>query len=211
VWLAERGVYVTAIDASSAMVDRARHKAERTGTADHIDVHHLDLQALPLLVERRGQAQIFDGALANFGVLNCLAEPRRFAAALAPLVRRGGHVAVVVMGQWCPWELVGFLARGRCREAFRRFRQGGDAHVSNRDAVRVWYPSPRRLRADFAPSFRAVHCAGIGIFLPPTDFRGLVDRWPRLFALAAAVDRRVSTTFPATWLNDHYLMVFERC
>jgi SAM-dependent methyltransferase len=211
VWLAGRGVHVTAIDASSTMLDRARRKAARTGTADRIEFHHLDLPALPRPAERDGPAQVFAGALSNFGVLNCLPEPRRLAAALAPVVRRGGHVAVVVMGPWCPWELVGFLAIGRGRAALRRFRPGHRAYLSDRDSVRVWYPSPRRLRRDFAPSFRAVHCAGIGVFLPPTDFRGVVDRWPRLFAVAAALDRRVAATFPATWLNDHYLMVFERC
>jgi hypothetical protein len=76
--------------------------------------------------------------------------------------------------------------------------------------TRVWYPSPRRLRAEFAPMFRAVHTAGLGVLLPPTYLEHLIQRWPRLFQQAATWERRHADGFPWTWLNDHYLMILER-
>jgi hypothetical protein len=77
--------------------------------------------------------------------------------------------------------------------------------------IAVWYPSPGRLRREFRPWFRHLYSAGIGVLLPPTDFRDLVDRWPRFFGAMADAERRIAGRFPATWLNDHYLTVLERC
>ena len=74
----------------------------------------------------------------------------------------------------------------------------------------VWYHSPRVVRAVMAPWFRHVETAGIGVLLPPTDFSGLVDRWPRMFRALAVADRYVSGTAAGVWLNDHHLSVFER-
>jgi hypothetical protein len=76
--------------------------------------------------------------------------------------------------------------------------------------VRVWYPSPRRLRAEFAPYFRPLATAGVGALLPPSHLAHLAERFPRTFRLLAAAEQRVDEGFPWTWLNDHYLTLFER-
>jgi hypothetical protein len=153
---------------------------------------------------------IFDGAFSNFGALNCLPTRQPIAEALAGWVRPGGQVVVVVMGPLCPWELGWYLLHGQPRPAFRRLRPGVEAHIGTGATVRVWYPSPRRLRAEFAPDFRHLETAGIGAFLPPSYLDHLVERWPRAFEALAHLDRRFARTFPWTWLNDHYLAVFER-
>lgn len=153
----------------------------------------------------------FDGALAAFGVLNCLDAPGRVAVArgLAPLVRPGGRLVLVVMGPLCPWEIAWHLLRGRPKAAVRRWRSGAWARVSGA-AVQVWYPSPRRLAREFGDGFRAVATAGIGALLPPPYLEPLVQRRPQAFQRLARLERRWSTTFPWTWLNDHYLLVLER-
>jgi hypothetical protein len=76
--------------------------------------------------------------------------------------------------------------------------------------VRVWYPSPRRLRAEFAPAFRSIHTAGVGVLLPPSYLSHLVDRWPHFFSRLANWEQHLAERFPWTRLADHYLMVFER-
>jgi SAM-dependent methyltransferase len=200
-------VRVLATDAAPAMLAATRRKAAAAGLYDHIAVAPLDLTAL---ASAPAPALPFDGALANFGVLNCLPDRRPVAAALARWVRPGGHVVLVVMGPCCPWEIGWHLAHGQARTAGRRFRAGGTAHVGNGARMRVWYPSPRRLRADLAPAFRLVRTAGIGVLLPPSYLSHLVERWPRVFERLARLERRLGGVYPCTWLNDHYLMIFER-
>ena len=210
VWLAQRNVRVTAVDASAAMLAVAGAKAERAGTGDRITWCHLDLSAPGIELDGCCNTSRYDGAYSNFGALNCVPELNVLAETLAGQVRSGGRLLLVVMGPYCPWEVVGYLARGRVKDAFRRLRRQAEARIGDGEAIRVWYPSPRRVRRDFEPWFRPLKTAGVGVLLPPTDFRNLVDRWPRFFAAMAAFDRRFARTFPATWLNDHHLTIFER-
>jgi hypothetical protein len=155
-------------------------------------------------------AQPYDKVLANFGVLNCLAQRRTLAAALAQWVRPGGRVAFVLMSPCCPWEIAWHLGHGQVRMALRRLQSGSQAHLGEGASVRVWYPSPRRLCAEFAPYFRPVHAAGIGVLLPPSYLSPLVARWPRLFTRLARWERHLEEHFPWTWCADHYLIVLER-
>ncbi len=218
VWLAQRGVHVTAIDVSPAMLAIAQRKAEAAGVAERLSFACLDIGDWVLDIGRlqspisNPQSPIskFDGAFSNFGALNCLPDRRPVAEALARWVRPGGRVVLVVMGPLYPWEVVWHLGHGQVRTAFRRFGSGIEAHVGDGAMVRVWYPSPRRLRAEFAPHFRHLRTVGIGALLPPSYLSHLVDRSPRLFRTLAGLDRRLGHVFPWTWLNDHYLSLFER-
>ena len=162
------------------------------------------------LGQGRDTPALYDGAFSNFGALNGVADVDTVAHALSRWVRPGGRLVLVVMGPWCPWEWGWYLARGQVRTAFRRFRRGGQAHVGDGATMRVWYPSPRRLRTAFAPYFMHRQTVGVGVLLPPTFARSLVDRWPSLFAKLARLDARAGRVFPGTRLNDHYLTVFER-
>ncbi len=222
VYLAQHGVRVHATDGADAMLEIARHKAEIQGVDDRITFEQHDLASIdpnhpptPRSRIKSGTGshtptQKYDGCFSNFGALNSLPDRRPLAEALARWIRPGGRLVLVVMGPLCPWEWGWYLARGRVRTAFRRFRPGGLAHVGDGAVMRVWYPSPRRLRTEFGPYFRPLQTTGIGVLLPPTFARGLVDRWPGFFERLAALDRRAGRVFAGAWLNDHYLTIFER-
>ena len=153
----------------------------------------------------------FDGAFSNFGGLNCLADRRPVARGLAGIVRPGGTVVLGLMGPFCPWETGWHLLHGKPRQAFRRFRSGADAQLEPGITIPVWYPSSRRLEAEFQPWFAVRRMAGIGSLLPPSYLGHLVDRWPGLFGPLARLDQALGPIWPWTWLNDHYLIVLERC
>jgi SAM-dependent methyltransferase len=206
IWLARLGARVTATDASAAMLEAAAAKAAAAGDADRLTFAQLDLEQ----PGRWEPADQYDFVLANFGVLNCLPDRRPLAAALARWMRPGGRVALVLMSPFCPWEIMWFGMHGRFYTAFRRFRSGEQAHVGNGATVRVWYPSPRRLRADFAPHFRPLYHAGIGVLLPPSYLSHLVTRWPRFFTRLAGWEHQLERHFPWSWCADHFLQLLER-
>jgi SAM-dependent methyltransferase len=206
VWLAGRGVLATATDASPAMLAVAGAKAARAGVADRVSVALLDLQR-PTDTPTFGP---FDGAFSNFGAVNCVPDRRPLAEALAGWVRPGGRVVLVVMGPLCAWEIAWHLARGRPRSAFRRLRDGAPAHVGGGARVPVWYPSPRRLRAELGPWFRHRETTAVGLLLPPSYLAELVERRPQAFERLRRLERRIGRRFPGPWLADHYVGVFER-
>jgi SAM-dependent methyltransferase len=208
VWLAGQGVRVTAVDVSEEMLRTAKIKAERAGAAEAIRFIRRDLDRLK--EDASGLGPAYDGALSNFGALNCVADLKPLAEALSGCIRTGGHALFVIMGPVCPWEIAWFLSRGRLKEAFRRFSPDTEARVGDGETIRIRYPSPRRLRRDFSPFFRAMKTIGLGTLVPPPYLGGIVERAPGLFRRMWAVESRLGSFFPWTWLNDHYLMILKR-
>ncbi|MCC7208099.1 MAG: class I SAM-dependent methyltransferase, partial [Anaerolineae bacterium] len=148
-WLAARGVHVTATDASPAMLDVAREKAAAAGLAGRISFLQLDLAAagawtLP--------AASFDGVFSNYGPLNCIARWDALGSALAAALRPGGRAAFAVMGPFCAWETVWHALHGDLRTARRRWRGRAEANLGG-ETFPVYYPTPRRLQADLGPAF----------------------------------------------------------
>lgn len=195
-YLAQRGVRVTATDASPAMRDAARAK---TASTPLVSVEPLDLAQLPSDYTK------FDGVFANFGVLNCLADWQPLAAWLANRLPARGIAAFAVMSPLCLWEVGWHGAHGDFRTAFRRQRRG-----TIFGALPIHYPSIRRLTAEFAPHFRQVHVEPLGLFLPPSDVYAVIERRPRLLRALTALDQRFSHVSPLALFADHYWIEFER-
>jgi SAM-dependent methyltransferase len=221
-FLARRSVSVLATDASAGMLAVAQAKVAQAGLRDRVQFAQMDANAIPLdrtpslegsnallaSGEPRGGegASAFDGALADFGVLNCVADRRGLAAALAQRLKARAALVAVAMGPLCVWEVGWYLLHGDLGRATRRWRSGQLASVGEA-RLAVWYPSPSTLRAEFAGSFQMKSVVGLGTLLPPSYLSHLVDRWPKLFARLAEHDARVPGS---PWLADHYVAVFER-
>jgi SAM-dependent methyltransferase len=199
-WLAGRGVRVLATDASAGMVSAARAK---TASEPLVTVKRLDLRDLPPL-----NAQ-FDGAYANFGVLNCLADWRPLAAWLAAHVRRGGAAAFCVMSPFCLWEIGWHGLHGEWDAALRRLRGSARFEVGGAP-LDIRYPTVRRLTRDFAPAFRRVHVMPLGFFLPPTGAYGAVERRPAWLRRLLALDRWAAGWRWLALFADHYWIEFRR-
>jgi SAM-dependent methyltransferase len=138
-----RGVRVTAIDASVEMVRIARSRSVHT---------------LPLRIEELARLDgEYDGALSNFGALNCVRELDPVARELARLVRPGGSMALCVMGRFAPLETLRFLLRGQPRKAARRW--SGTARWRGID-VRYW--SRRELVESFGDAFKFERRVSVG-------------------------------------------------
>jgi len=190
VHLMSRGVHVYAIDASPNMVSIARSK--------DVNAHRLSIEHLQAV------SGCFDGALSNFGALNCLPTLEPTAQELARLIRPGGRLILCVLGAFCCWETLHFLRRAQFRKAFRRLSRR-PSHTSI--GMDVTYHRVRDLKAVFAKDFRLIRCLGVGVSMPPsyitelpvgiiralTTFDRMVEHWPVFRGIA-----------------DHRLLLFER-
>jgi SAM-dependent methyltransferase len=186
----ERGIGVLGIDASAEMVRLARGRG--------VDARYLEMEAIATL------PGTFDGAISNFGALNCVADGEPVARALGRLIRPRGYLAICVMGRSCAWEILHYARRFRWSKAFRRWNPAGAAASIG---VQVYYPSVRRLRQWFQGDFELAGWYGIGLAVPPSYVRGLSDA---AVARLAAVDRRVAHLPLLQALCDHRLLLFQR-
>ncbi|MCO6449739.1 MAG: methyltransferase domain-containing protein [Caldilineales bacterium] len=213
VWLAQQGLRVTATDGSPEMLAVAAEKVRRAGLDDKVGFKSLDIGHWILDIEQDPNPQspipnpLFDGALSNFGGLNVLSDWRPLAENLAAVLKPGGWAVLVPMGPVCPWEMLWHLAHGDASTASRRFRQPAHARIGDA-TIPIWYPSARRLRADFAPWFEHIRTESLGLWLPPSYLAHLVERHPRLFARLDRLERRTAR-LTRGW-GDHYIMLFSR-
>lgn len=184
------GIAVEAIDASAEMVRLARARG-------------VDAARIPIEELARVNGD-FDGAISNFGALNCVADLPSFRRELARLIRPGGRAALCVLGRFCLWETIWFLLRGRPGKARRRW--AGDAAAASL-GIRVRHFSMRELERAMSPEFRLLAWEGIGVFVPPSYVT-----WPGERAMRACreLDRRFARLPGPRACGDHRLAIFAR-
>ena len=205
-FLAERGVTVVACDSSPQMLNMAIRRIRENGRNGSVRPHLLAAEDITALRRRS-----FDGALSNFGALNCVEDLPQFARDLAILLKPGATALLCWMGPCCAWEITWYLAQGNPGKAFRRFRRGGvTARLAEGATVRVYYPSIGLLRRTFAPEFRLVSFKGIGVAVPPSYVEYWANRFPRLFDLSIRADSLLGRSPGLRAFADHILLEFRR-
>jgi SAM-dependent methyltransferase len=206
-FLAERGIEVVACDSSPRMIAVTAHK---------VAVKGLKLVVRPRLLaaEQIGQLRNsgpFDGAFSNFGALNCLRDLAPFVEDLGAFLKPGAPLLLCLMGPFCLWEAVWYLAQGNTQKAFRRVRQEKViAQIAKGSPVEVYYPSVGSLKRTFAPHFRLQAIKGVGVLVPPSYMESWVGRFPRLFQFSVRADRWLGRIAGIRLLADHILLKFER-
>jgi len=205
-WLAGRGHRVLATDASPSMLEQARRKIGRAGLTDRVRFAQLDLAGIAVEPDPPGAP--FDGVLSNFGALNCLPSCADLAAVLHRWLKPGARMVFVVMGPFCLWEWAWYGLRLQPRTALRRLRSGQVVGVGAESSVRVWYPSPGRLRRQLQPWFEVREVMAIGALVPPPYADAIVRDRPELLRRLAALEERFGRRL--SWLSDHYLLSLER-
>lgn len=200
-WLAHRGVQVFATDASPAMLQIAENKLAASPGSAPARFARLAWEELETF-----DAGPFDGALSNFGGLNCVGDLRAAARALAARLRPGAAAILCIMGPTVPWEWLWFLARGDPTAAFRRLRR----HGAQWSGMTIHYPSIANTRRAFAPEFRLLRASALGALLPPPYTEKLLGRFPRLLAGLDQAERQIETRWPLPHIADHYLLELQR-
>src|SRR4051812_2410301 len=107
VHMIRRGVRVTCIDASRPMVEQARQKG--------LDVLHTPIEEISKLPGP------FDGAMSNFGALNCVDDITAFSRDLAELLREDASVALCVLSRFYWRESLRYALRFNFAKAVRRW------------------------------------------------------------------------------------------
>jgi SAM-dependent methyltransferase len=204
VWLAKRGIHVTATDASPHMLAITQRKAEEAGVGSWITTRQLDLNTAS-----SWNLPLYDGAFSNYGVLNCIGAYHDLGTALSHIVRPNGRIGLAVMTRLCLWELLWHGLHGDLRIATRRLSGNSMAHIGG-VSFPVYYPMPRRLLHELGSAFRLVHLRGLGVFLPPSDVYAALGKHPAAARRLLSLEKRTADYFPFNHLADHFWLDVRR-
>ena len=134
VHLQSRGVRALGIDSASAMVEIARNRG--------VDARRMAIEGLGSM------EGTFDGAISNFGALNCVADLSQLSKALSRLIRPDGTLAICVMSRYCWSDWRHFFQRWSGRAQWR--------------GIDIYYRSGGFLAGAFGPHFECRRRASIG-------------------------------------------------
>jgi ubiquinone/menaquinone biosynthesis C-methylase UbiE len=205
-YLASQGLGVVACDISERMIDVALQKAAISRLNAWITFAVCANEHLDALESHAP----FDGALSNFGGLNCSEDLTRVSRALSNLIRPGGEVFLCLLGRFCAWEIVWHAVHWRWGKAFRRMKAGGTEASIGGAMLRVHYPSVREVRRAFAPDFRLRSWRGIGVVLPPSWMEHVFYGHPSLVNRLTQIDRWLGAVPVLRGAADHILFRFVR-
>jgi ubiquinone/menaquinone biosynthesis C-methylase UbiE len=203
--MSARGIDVLACDASPAMIDVCREKQARAGCTLPAAFLVCANESLDTLAE----IGPFDGALSNFGGLNCTSDLSEVGRILAALVRPGGAVFLCVMSRVCAWEIAWHVLTAQWRKAFRRLPSEPTATIGGL-TIRLYYSSVRQIAAAWAPWFRLEHCRGVGLFVPPSWLEPVFRNRPRTLRFLEWLDSHFGAWPVLRNFADHTLLRFER-
>ena len=204
VFLAGKGVAVTACDASARMIEQAISRGLAAGVEGAVEFLLLPSERL----DKLSAPQLFDGALSNFSGLNCLSNLTAIARELAAHLRPGAPALLCLSTRFCAWEILFYLAQAD-RRAFRRCT-GFHRATIGRETFPVYYPTLRSISKSFGPFFRLQSVVGVGICVPPTFMESWAGRHPGLFRLSKWVDSIIRKWPGIRVLGDHMLLHLER-
>ncbi len=209
VHFARQGHRVFATDVSEGMLEETRRKRESEPAQTRRRITVATLDAADPCTPALESSSDFDLVFSNFGALNCVRNHEPVIEFAHDVLRPGGHLALTVMGRYCPWEFLGFALRGDFKRATRRWQGVSDWRQAGA-TQRVWYPTISGTRDLCRTRFRIHGIFGIGALLPSTEFFGVCERWPRLFRGVAHVEDIMASHWPLNRLNDHFLIVAQK-
>ncbi len=203
--LAERGVRVTATDASPGMIARARAKVDERGLGGLVTCRELEVEMIGMVADEQ-----FDGAFSNFGGLNCTPRLQEVAASLSRLLKPGSVLIACLLNRTCLWEIAAFIARGDPSKALRRLRPGGTDAPVGTAMQHVWYYSPGEIGRLLSPWFEVEESYGLSIFSPVPNAKRFTASHPGLTDRLQRVDGKLRRAYPFRSLGDHFVVVARR-
>jgi ubiquinone/menaquinone biosynthesis C-methylase UbiE len=218
VYLARAGLRVHATDISAAMLSATQKRLEGEGIKDRVTFELGALEDLSLLKERGP----FDGAISDFGAVNCVENLRDVASSLAELIRPGGKFIICSMGRFCVWETLWYLLHAQPVKAFRRwsgvvptaaYREGRkvtQGSVGPGYRFEVFYPTVAEIASAFKEHFRLIHFRSIGVFVPPSYVESWARATPAFFRQLGRLDLLVGAWPGLRAAGDHRLLIFVR-
>ena len=205
VYLASKGIKVLATDISDEMLGRLKDKIEKRNLQEMIRTENLSFDEIYKIHEKN-----FDGAVSNFGGLNCINNFNSLSESLGERIKPGGKFIAVVMNTFCPWEIFYYLLKFDPANAFRRFNKEGIEAGLSEFRIKSFYFSPGEFADRFGKYFETEKIYSHGLFTPPPYMFGIYNRAKSLVKAFMRMDNITKGIYPLNRIGDHFIIVLKR-
>lgn len=201
VYFAEKGHLVLATDISAGAQHYIEDKIKSSGLTN-LRFQKCSFTTLGIVDEK------FDHIFSNFGGLNCTDDLAIIFKQFDDLLNPGGHVSLVIMPPYYPWEMATVIKGNK--NAFRRLRKDGTSANVGNGIVRTFYHSPKKIKNAFPDNFTHIQTRNIGTFYPSAHFSSL-QKYQKLISGLIKFDDLVNgSSLMPKGIGDYYIITFQK-
>lgn len=162
-FLAHRGVRVTAIDVSPKMIEHVKRAASEQGFEERVEAYVLDFNDL-----RGFSDNSFDGLVSGFAALNTVPDLKEFSGAASRILKPGGILIAHFLNRPNLTDWLKLVLSFRLYGAFRWRRQNARSVSIGSGKVAHYLSSPRKTYKEaFAAEFQLSSMRALQIVGPP--------------------------------------------
>ncbi len=204
-FLAGHGIKVYATDISENMINAVKEKVKNNNAENMVQAELCPFDKISEIKQAD-----FDGAVSNFGGLNCIGNFEKLSNDLSRKLKSKAKFVAVVMNKICPWEILYYIFKFKFAEAFRRFKKEGIYAGLGTEKIWTYYFSPLGFRKSFSHYFSVKKIYALGLFTPSPYLFGIYNRFPYLIKLLMKTDNLLKGIYPFNRFGDHFIIVLEK-
>lgn len=207
IYFAQKGYPVHATDISTGMQSVLRKKVAEHGLSNLVTTEICSFTQLDEL-KNKGP---YDLVFSNFAGLNCTGDLDKVLASLAPLVKPGGMVTLVVLPKFCLWETL-LIFKGKFKTATRRFfaGEGRVAHIEGGAHIKCWYYNPSYIINGLKSHFTMTEIDGLCAIVPPSYLKNFAEKHPRTFEVLKKLENKFKAWWPFRYVGDYYIISLNK-
>lgn len=202
VYFAKNGHSVLATDISPGMIEQIQKKVKSENLTDFIEIKQAPFEQLCLDLNQQ-----FDFVFSNFGGLNCTNKLKDVVNGFKANVKAKGHISLIIMPKYCPWELI-YSLRFAFKFAFRRLRKHAIGKIEGIEFTTYYYSKNQVIDA-FGPDFKCIELIGLASLSFPPFMEKYARRYPKLYRLLCSLETKVAGHLPFNRFCDHYIITFQ--
>ena len=202
-FMASSVLSVYATDQSEGMIIAAMKKSSN----DNIKFDVCSIENISSI----GAGKSFDLIFSNFGGINCVPpiDVKKCSRDLYQLSNKGGHIALVIMGKRCLWEMFYFLYKKRDKSFRRLSAKGISTQIGNENFLTYYY-SPSQIKKIFKEHFEIQYHRPIGLFIPPSYLNSFFENKAWLLKILYHIEKVLGRFSILSNYADHYLIVLKK-
>jgi ubiquinone/menaquinone biosynthesis C-methylase UbiE len=206
IWLAQQNCKVHATDISTGMLKITQQKIKNEALGNLITYETCSFTGLEGL-QQKGS---FDIIFSNFAGLNCTDDLDKVLASFYPLLKPTGIVTLVILPQFCLWELL-LIFKGKFKTATRRFfsKNGRNANVEGHH-FRCWYYNASYIIKHLKKDFKLLSIEGLCTLVPPSYIENFAEKHPRIYQFLKTKENSWKEKWPWKYVGDYYIISLQK-
>jgi ubiquinone/menaquinone biosynthesis C-methylase UbiE len=203
-WFAKKGYSVLATDVSEKMLEVTMKKTKEKQLSDKIKTLKADLSNIKEFISNEN----FDLIFSNFGGINCIAfrDLYNLPDALSKLLKPSGRLIMIIMPEFCLWEMIYYSLKLKLIKAFRRSSTMGAKVKLNSEEIVTYYYSPIMINKIFRKDFEQAALKPVGFFIPPSYLERFFATKNKTFNLIKKLESLVTKWSMLSNYSDHFLI-----